>query len=77
MVDFCLFVLLLFVVCFLVFSASPFLATMSFPGYFHVQFLLSAFLFFFFSLIVFVSGLFSFSSVNRVTAAGFVADQLM
>ena len=60
---------------------NPFLATMSFEGYFHVSFLLSSFFpvrfFFFFSPTVFVPGLFWCNFLNRVTTAGFVADQLI
>ena len=49
---------------------SPFLATMSFAGYFHVRFLLSAFF-----PTVFVPGLIWCNSLYLVTTAGLVADQ--
>ena len=84
MVAFCLFLLFvpLFVFLFLVsiclhalFLPCPFLAAMSFAGYFLVRFILSAFPDFFFSERV--SGLIWFGSVYLVTMAGFIEDQLI
>ena len=67
--------LLSFVALFLL--LSPLLATMSFAGYFHVRFVLSAFFpvcFDLFSPTVLVPGLFWCNSIYLVTTAGFVAD---
>ena len=60
---------------------NPFLAMMSFAGYFHARFLLSAFflvsVFSFFSFpIVFVPDFFLCNFLYLVSTAGFVADQL-
>ena len=61
---------------------NPFLAMMSFAGYFHARFLMSAFfpvcliLFCFFPT-VFVPDLFWCYFLYLVTTAGFVADQLI
>ena len=82
-VAFCLFLLflLLFAFFFLlsifyfIFLLCPFLATMSFAGYFLVRFLLSAFPVFFPSERV--PGLIWFGSVYLVTPAGFGADPFM
>ena len=79
-VSLCLFILLCLSFVSWFSLLSPFLATMSLVGYFHVRFLLSAFpvcLFCLFSPTVFVPGLFCFGSVYLVTTAGFVADQLI
>ena len=68
----------------LVFSRlNAFLAMMSFAGYFHARFLLSAFFpvclsyFVLFFPTVFVPDLFCCNFLYLVTAAGFVADQLI
>ena len=53
---------------------------MSFAGYFHVRFMLSAYYpvcFVMFAPAVFVSVLVWFGSIYLVIAAGFVADQLI
>ena len=68
--------------CFFVFSLlNPFLAMMSFAGYFHARFLLSAFfpvcLSYYFVLFfptVFVPDLFWCNFLYLVATAGFVAD---
>ena len=68
--------------CSLVFPLlNPFLAMMSFAGYFHARFLLSAFfpvcLSYFVFPTVFVPDLFWCKFLYLVTTAGFVADQLI
>ena len=63
---------------------NPFLAMMSFAGYFYARFLLSAFFPVYVSYFVlfcfptvFVPDLFWCNFLNLVTTAGFVADQLI
>ena len=65
-----LFLVYFFLICV---SLCPFLATMSFAGYFSARFLLSAFPFF----SGYVPGLVWFDCVYLVTMAGFVGDQSM